>query len=919
MKYYLYILIILSSSNLFSQGEANIWYFGENAGLNFNYCTPFPLGDGKLNTLEGCSSFSDPDGNLLFYSDGITVWNKNHESMPNGKDLLGDPSSSQSAMIIPKPGSTSIYYIFTVGSETVAGGANGFNYYTIDMDQNGGLGDVVAGPIDLAEGRGRDWTEKVAAVKGAETGTFWVLSYIRSEFVAYKVTSEGVATTPIITPSFLAEDRRGCLKISPDGTKVAIAHQSQGAFLLYDFNNVTGKPSNQLILPLNTEGNKPYGVEFSANSEKLYVHASNDQFNASSKDNPLEPTHISTLFQFDVSLYNDSDIVNSRTIIHEGNFFRGSLQLGPDRKIYRSLALSYVEGFPKLGVIENPEEDGLDCNYNHASIGLLDKLSTQGLPPFIASIFSQIQIIAEGSSGNKIKIDNDKVLNLCLGDDVSIFSESLEGTVKYNWYFNGSKTPISKDPILLLNDISLANSGNYSLSVFHIDLCGNTNTLNADFTVNVLDFPTVQSPVDLKNCDEDGIPDGFTNFDLDQANDFVTNNDDNLTTSWYLSFNDADTKTGEIAPFPFNNSTSNTVFARVENSAGCHSVSTVNLQVSNSSFPPTYTGEEMSTCDNDGTNDGLYSFDLSQFSNNILSQFSDPNLSVRYYRNIDDAHIEQNEIPVDQLYMTETPFSQALYVRVESNTNGDCFGIGPYVNLTVYSSPEFDVTPDALICQNITSDVTLEISNPNGVYTYNWSGPNGFNSTGPSVIVSSGGVYTVIASQVLPDGTICESFPETVTVIESSSATINPEDVTITDLSTNNTILIDITNLGLGDYEFSLYSGFGPYQDSTLFENVAAGEHILYVRDKNSCGISELEVSVVGFPNYFTPNNDGTNDSWQFIGVNQNYYTSLVVNIFDRFGKIIAVLDTPNSSWDGNYNGKQLPATDYWFKRRNNQ
>jgi gliding motility-associated-like protein len=736
---------------------------------------------------------------------------------------------------------------------------------------------------------------------------------VPNEFYAYKVTSDGVALTPVKSPSFAATDRRGYLKISPDGTKVAIAHQADSAFLVYKFNDATGRVSNELNLPLITEGNKPYGVEFSANSEKLYVHASNDAFNPLSDDNPPEPTHVSTLFQFDVTLSSDDAIVNSRKIIHEGVLFRGSLQLGPDRKIYRSLARSYSEGIPLLGVIENPEEDGTDCNYKHASVGLLGRISTQGLPPFIASIFSQVQIIAEGSSGIQSKIDNGEALDLCIGDDVSIFSESLSGIVKYNWFFNGGTTAISNDPILLLDDITIANSGNYSLRVFHIDLCGNSNTLNAEFTVNILDFPIIISPVDFTNCDEDGIPDGFTNFNLEGANDIITNGDSNLTTSWHRSFNEADTKTNEINPFPYNNSTSNSVFARVENSAGCHSVATVNLQVSNSSFPSSYAGESIEVCDNDDDNDGLYLFDLSQFSSNILSQFTDPDLSVHYYRNVEDAHIEQNEISSEQLYMSETPFSQTLYVRVESNMNGDCFGIGPYVDLTVFSSPEFEVNPEVIICQNISSETTLETYNPNGIFTYNWTGPNGYSSNGPNAIVTSGGIYSVVASKTLPNGSLCESLPQSVSVIESSIGSIDVENVIITDLSTNNTIFIDLTNLGIGDYEFAIYSGFGPFQDSPLFEMVAAGDHILYVRDKNKCGISELEVSVIGFPNYFTPNNDGTNDSWQFIGVNQKYYTSLVVNIFDRFGKIIAILDTPNSSWDGNYNGKQLPESDYWF------
>ncbi len=120
MKKFHLLLLLFFALKSFSQKEANIWYFGEKAGLDFNTNPPTALTNGEINTFEGCSSFSDEDGNLLFYSDGITVWDKNHDEMKYedgsfANDLKGNPSSTQSGMIIPKPGSTSIYYLFTVG------------------------------------------------------------------------------------------------------------------------------------------------------------------------------------------------------------------------------------------------------------------------------------------------------------------------------------------------------------------------------------------------------------------------------------------------------------------------------------------------------------------------------------------------------------------------------------------------------------------------------------------------------------------------------------------------------------------------------------------------------------------------------------------------------------------------------------
>src|SRR5215467_3806249 len=108
----LFILSTLCSLNASAQGEANIWYFGESAGLDFNNDPPLVLTNGAMSDFEGCSSISDADGNLLFYTNGLTVWNKNHEIMMNGDGLHGNSSATQ-CLIVKMPDATSIYYIFT--------------------------------------------------------------------------------------------------------------------------------------------------------------------------------------------------------------------------------------------------------------------------------------------------------------------------------------------------------------------------------------------------------------------------------------------------------------------------------------------------------------------------------------------------------------------------------------------------------------------------------------------------------------------------------------------------------------------------------------------------------------------------------------------------------------------------------------
>ena len=133
------IVLTLIVNFTYSQGEANIWYFGQNAGLDFNSGSPVALTNGQLNTLEGCATISTSSGELIFYTDGVTVFNKNHTIMVNGTGLLGHSSSTQSATIVPKPGSSNMFYIFTTDNEH---DPDGFRYSIVDMSLDSGNGAI---------------------------------------------------------------------------------------------------------------------------------------------------------------------------------------------------------------------------------------------------------------------------------------------------------------------------------------------------------------------------------------------------------------------------------------------------------------------------------------------------------------------------------------------------------------------------------------------------------------------------------------------------------------------------------------------------------------------------------------------------------------------------------------------------------
>jgi gliding motility-associated-like protein len=435
---------------------------------------------------------------------------------------------------------------------------------------------------------------------------------------------------------------------------------------------------------------------------------------------------------------------------------------------------------------------------------------------------------------------------------------------------------------------------------------------DTSFQIKVNELPIVQPSIVFKNCDEDGLSDGFTDYNLNEANDIITNNNSSaFTISYHLIISDANNDINEVNASQFNNSTQSIVYARVENNNGCFRVAEVNLVVSTTAFSNGYL-QELQTCDDDAVIDGFHVFDLSQASAAFIAEFpSGQNLTVRYYKNLNDAQLEQNEIVTVNNYTNETNYSQLLYVRVESNDNGACFGLGPHLLLTVHPRPQFEVDQTEIYCLD-NNPIELYTYNPSGNYSYEWKDTNGnIVSTSSNATVTSGGIYTVMAISNFG----CESFPVSFQVVESAIASIDIDDVTIVQLSDNNSITInnDNNNLGIGDYEFALDAFDGPYQDNPFFDRVGAGAHTLYVKDKNKCGIASLDLFILGFPKFFTPNNDGNNDTWQVKGLNSDFSNASVVSVFDRYGKLIKQLNAKSGYWDGTFNGQELANSDYWF------
>ncbi|WP_435577671.1 T9SS type B sorting domain-containing protein [Gilvibacter sp.] len=878
---FFFLLLFGCALNLQAQGEAANWYFGSRAGLNFNTSPPTPLTDGALETLEGCATISDSAGNLLFYTNGTLVWNRDHQVMPNGTGLLGEDTSTQSAIIVPNPQEPNLYYIFTVDGlfpgENDPSALRGLNYSTVNMDLDGGLGDIVTTEknINLLPTN----SEKITAVRNADCESIWVITHFVDRFYAYDVGSAGVNPVPVeslVEPEVpligYRDNALGYLKSSPDGSKLAIAHAtlnenpasdagSPGALFVYDFDTATGVASGGLDLDVN--GNSPYGLEFSPDSNLVYTCAGvydSDGFD------------FGEVYQFDLTAPDPSA---TRTVLSTNDNSTGALQLGIDGRIYR-----VILNQASLDVINEPNTPGTGANYQRAAVSLGGRTGNFGLPPFIQSLFlNTVDIIQNGESAT--------TLNLCEGDSFTLVAPEIPGAT-YVWTLDDVVLPESDF------DLEVSTSGLYRVEIDPMNgecpIIGRANVI-----INPL--PEAFDSL-LTQCDADGNDDGFSVFNLTEAIPELTGSADGLDVSFHQTLLQAQ---NNVAPLPetayTNLSNPQTIFARVFDQAGCSSIAELELIVAGEQIDDIF----LSQCD-DATEDGITAFDLSLAEATILDGLP-PDLSLSFYGNLEDVLAETN--PITSPYTNTDPFTQTIYARLEQDN--DCFGIAR-IFLEVYGLPNIVTEDEQLYCLNsfpetITLDVGPIIDNdsPIEAYSYLWS----TGEITPTIAVNEAGVYFV--DIINPEG--C-SKRRTITVVGSRPATI--DSIEVTDLSETNTLVINAS--GPGDYEYALNDPAGRYQASNTFTDVPPGIYTVYVRDRLGCGISEQIVSVLGFPNYFTPNGDGVNDFWQVLGVRRDFEAGAQIYIYDRYGKMLTRLNPLGQGWDGIYNGNPMPSSDYWFR-----
>ncbi len=497
---------------------------------------------------------------------------------------------------------------------------------------------------------------------------------------------------------------------------------------------------------------------------------------------------------------------------------------------------------------------------------------------------------------------------------------STDGTNWTNLTNNNTYTGVSSNT-LTIKSVKQTMNG-YKYRVF-LNKAGNTcGLISNEALLSVLDLPIVNNTT-IKQCDED--LDAETSFNLTVKNNEISNNYENETFDYFttaVAANSNDLSKKIKNPLIYEASNGSIVWTRVENTNGCFSVARIDLIVSATQIPSSF-NIPFENCDDyiDSANDdydGITEFDFSSANAKILALLPLPhtNYSIKYYETEADALVETNEITNPTNYRnTLSPNQQNIWVRVDNDLDNSCFGLGPHITLIVNPKPNIDTNVDhhndTYICKNlpnyyVTLDAAILDGSPTTDYTYFWSKDNQIlnNQNNPTLKINTNGIYTVTVTSQKG----C-SRTRTIQVKASEAALIT--NIEVNELSENNSILVLVG--GVGNYEYSLDESSNSYQDENLFENVPAGIHQVYIRDKNGCGVTNQSVAILGIPKFFTPNNDGFNDYWNIKGINTEFNSNTVIHIFDRYGKLIKDINPQSLGWDGTLNGKQLPSDDYWY------
>ncbi|GGE29586.1 T9SS type B sorting domain-containing protein [Psychroflexus planctonicus] len=480
---------------------------------------------------------------------------------------------------------------------------------------------------------------------------------------------------------------------------------------------------------------------------------------------------------------------------------------------------------------------------------------------------------------------------ICEGEE-AILDVSEDNPTAVNWFYNGNLVEQNQNTLSVSENNYGA--GTYAVEVTLENGCIATDEIIMDFQSN-----NQPEPFSLVTCGDAN--DTNLAYNLTEIESDVDNLQNNFSIQeFYLTEENAINQNNSIPnPETFSpNAQNNDVFVRLENIGGCQLIVPVILQ--NNAFQ--FDALSFTECPN--PSEESLSYNTNQIRNAILNLISEQVEQVNIYPSNFDALQDTNRILSDNFSIDITDFPVTYYARLQNSS--ECEGLVP-IEFNLVERPEFgNVQTDLTLCRQdefLVLDPQITSENENIEYLWNTG------ETTPTIEVSEAGTYSLTASQTSQeDGEVisCSNeieFNVDVSGIESLGIQIIGQP--------NQTQSAIIEAFPEGNYRYSLNST-SQFQSNNVFE-LNEVENVIYIQDLEGCGIVARSFTVIDFPEFFTPNNDGINDAWRPRGIRNESINLKRVQIFDRFGKLMISFG-PGGKWDGTYNGKPMPPNDYWYK-----
>ncbi len=452
-------VVVLCHGHLpvFSQHEWDNWLFGNQTGITFKFGPPQGLPTNHLSTQRNTVSVSDSLGNLLFYSNGHQVLNREHNIMSNGNDLHGNIDCDKSVGVVQKLDDDSSYYLFTMKAQIpTPADYNGLYYSIINMRLDGGLGDLEPGQKEIMVQGTNSCPTQMTIVRHKNNRDAWVIVrnvHNENNYSAYLVTAAGVSLTPVVSPTLFHHNipvcNPGSMKVSPDGTMLVCPSLPIDTVEFCRFNSETGQ-----VTPLFSFKVGPWGwgswmyMEFSRDSHYLYL---------SDGDWTYQPSNI---YQYDAKAKDSASFKQSEVLV--GHCSHGvHLQLAQDGKIYGD-----ISGKDSLCVINNPSVGGVGCDFQLNAIHLINGNGSQGLPIFLQRYYLYIR-----DTGN------------CVNTPVHFSPWTWPPADSVHWDFGDPASGSANYSILTNATHSYSQPGTYHIHLFVRHNDNRTDTTSRNITI----------------------------------------------------------------------------------------------------------------------------------------------------------------------------------------------------------------------------------------------------------------------------------------------------------------------------------------------------------------------------------------------------------------------------------------------------